>query len=118
MTKQREQLATLAEYMLVLQELDRVRASGITPEELSRAQAQLRARLVFDQDSVTNIAHQLGYFDVIGTWRVLDTLAERIEGVTIESVAAAAAARLITRHRTIGWFEPVGPSGRDAEAGR
>ena len=50
----------------------------------------MRARTVFEGDSIANIAHQLGYFDVIGTWRVLDTLAERIEGVTIESVAAAA----------------------------
>jgi zinc protease len=106
-----------AEDVLVAQ-LDAVRDHGIDGRELERAKRQLRARTVFEGDSIANIAHQLGYFDVIGTWRVLDTLAERIEGVTIESVAAAAAARLITRHRTIGWFEPVGPSGRDAEAGR
>src|SRR5262249_50262685 len=35
---------------------------GVTPAEVARAQAQLRARLVFDDDSITNIAHQLGYF--------------------------------------------------------
>ena len=35
-----------------------------------RAKAQLRARLVFDGDSVTNIAHQLGYFETIAQRRL------------------------------------------------
>src|SRR5205814_4993476 len=45
---------------VLLEELDRVRREGITAAELARAQAQLKARLVFESDSVTNIAHQLG----------------------------------------------------------
>ena len=36
-----------------------VRKQGITAEELQRARHQLRARLVFESDSVTNIAHQI-----------------------------------------------------------
>ena len=35
------------------------------PLELARAKKQLHARFVFDNDSVTNIAHQLGYFETI-----------------------------------------------------
>ena len=34
-------------------------------EEVARAKRQLRARLVFENDSVTNIAHQLGYFETV-----------------------------------------------------
>ena len=45
----------------------RARATGITDAELAKAKAQLRARLVFDNDSVTNIAHQLGYFETIAS---------------------------------------------------
>ena len=44
----------------LIAELDAVRRDGITPAELTKAQAQLHARLVFESDSVTNIAHQLG----------------------------------------------------------
>src|SRR4030095_8884948 len=51
-------------------ELDRLDRDPITPAELAKAKAQLKARLVFDNDSVTNIAHQLGYFETIGS---LDT---------------------------------------------
>src|SRR6185295_11852189 len=47
----------------LLEELSRVQRSGITATELERARAKLQARLVFDSDSVTNIAHQLGYFE-------------------------------------------------------
>ena len=46
--------------------IDRVRRDGITPQELESAKTQLRARLVFENDSITNIAHQLGFFETIG----------------------------------------------------
>src|SRR6185503_12258206 len=43
----------------LLEAMDRVRLDGITEPELAKARAQLKARLVFDSDSVTNIAHQI-----------------------------------------------------------
>ena len=89
-----------------LEELDRVRVAGVTPPEVERAKNQLRARLVFENDSITNIAHQLGYFETIGSWRMVATLRERIDAVTLEQVSAAAATRLIAANRTVGWFEP------------
>ena len=49
----------------LLEELERVRTHGITEAELSKAKRQLKARLVFDNDSITNIAHQLGFFETI-----------------------------------------------------
>jgi zinc protease len=88
-----------------LQEIDRVRRDGITPAELQRARHQLRARLVFEGDSITNIGHQLGYFETIASWRIYPTLRRRIDAVTLEQVAAAAS-RLTTANRTIGWFQP------------
>jgi zinc protease len=92
---------------LLLTELDRVRRDGITPAELARAKAQLHARLVFDDDSVTNIAHQLGYFATVGSVDVLTGLPERIAGTTIEQVATAARLLLVPSNRTVGWFKPV-----------
>ncbi|MGH9203479.1 MAG: M16 family metallopeptidase, partial [Vicinamibacterales bacterium] len=60
-------------------EIERVRKTGITPAELRKAKNQLRARLVFENDSITNIAHQLGYFETIASWRVLPSVATQIE---------------------------------------
>jgi predicted Zn-dependent peptidase len=67
----------------------------------------LRARFIYDADSVTDIAHQLGYFETISSWKAYEKLRERLDAVTPEAVHAAAAKYLIPANRTIGWFEPV-----------
>ncbi len=87
-------------------ELDVVARDGITDAELAKAKAQLKARLVFDNDSVTNIAHQLGYFETIADVEVFNNLGSRIAAVTGEAVAAAAHTILGRSNRTIGWFDP------------
>jgi zinc protease len=99
-------------------ELDRVRLRGVTEAERHKAARQLRARLVFENDSISNIAHQLGYFETIGSWRICETLRDRIDAVTLEQVAAAAFERLKPLNRTVAWFDPlpVGAGG-DVPAG-
>jgi zinc protease len=89
-----------------LSEIDRVRTGGITQAELVKVKNQLRARMVFEGDSITNVAHQLGFFDIIADWRVYETLGPRIAAVTLEQVATAAAERLAPANRTIGWLHP------------
>jgi zinc protease len=104
----------------VLRELERIRAHGITPEELARARHQLRARLVFESDSVTSIAHQLGYFHTVADVGLYHRLPAAIEAVTLEDVARVAAVRLKPANRTIGSFQPLFGSGEplSAAAGR
>ena len=91
---------------VVLREIDRLCAQGITPEELKKVNAQLRARFVYDGDSVTDIAHQIGYFETIAEWPAYHMLRARLEAVTLEQVQAAAQKYLAASNRTIGWFEP------------
>jgi zinc protease len=86
--------------------IENVRANGITSAELRKAKTQLRARLVFEQDSVSNIAHQLGFFETIATWHYSPAVASRIETVTLDDVAKVAATRLVSANRVIGRFEP------------
>jgi predicted Zn-dependent peptidase len=61
---------------------------------------------VFDNDSVTNIAHQLGYYETIANVDVFGDLGARIAAVTREAVAAVARTVLVPSNRTIGWFDP------------
>ncbi len=89
-----------------LGELDRIAREGVTEAELKKAKAQLKARLVFDNDSVTNIAHQLGYFETVAAVDLFTSMPARIVAVTLEQVGEAAAAVLQPSNRTIGWFEP------------
>ena len=92
---------------VVLAELDRLCSGGITDAELTKVRAQLHARFVYDADSVTDIAHQLGYFETISSWKSYETLRARLDGVTTEAVHQAAARYLVPSNRTIGWFEPT-----------
>jgi zinc protease len=99
----------------VLGEIDKLRTGGITSAELKKVHAQLRARFIYDADSVTDIAHQLGYFEVIGSWRAYEQLRQRLDAVTPEAVHAAAAKYLVPSNRTIGWFEPLAASDETTE---
>jgi zinc protease len=90
-------------------EIDRVRIAGVEQEEVARAKRQLRARLVFENDSVTNIAHQLGYFETIAGPGFLPALQRRIDAVTADQVVNVARRRLGPATRTVGWFRPLGP---------
>jgi zinc protease len=91
-------------------ELDRVVSDGITGQELARAKNQLRARLVFETDSVTNIAHQLGFFETVASVDYFRTLWGRLEKVTVDEVGEAARRYLRPGNRTVGWFQPL-PAG-------
>ena len=104
-------LAALEE--ATLRELGRAREHGVTAQELQKAKTQLRARLVFEQDSISNIAHQLGYFQTIASWQYFPAIGSRIDAVTLDQVAAVAAYRLKPSNCTIGRFEPLPPGTED-----
>jgi zinc protease len=90
----------------LVRELDHVRRDGISDDELRRAARQLHARFVFENDSVTAVAHQLGFFETIGSWRAFADMPGRLAAVTRQMVNDAAAARLASCGRTVGWFDP------------
>lgn len=91
----------------VLEAVELLRRSGAQEAEVVRAKRQLRARLVFENDSVTNIAHQLGYFETVADEDFLPSLQRRIDAVTAEQIWDVARRRLSPASRTIGWFRPV-----------
>jgi zinc protease len=90
-----------------LEQIERVRTEGVTEDETARARRQLRARFVFENDSVTNIAHQLGYFDTVTGPGFFPDLQTRVDAVTADQVSDAARRRLAAASRTVGWFRPL-----------
>jgi zinc protease len=87
--------------------IENVREAGVTEEETARARRQLRARFVFENDSVTNIAHQLGYFETVTGPGFFEGLQSRVSEVTAAQVSDVAERRLAPAARTVGWFRPV-----------
>jgi zinc protease len=86
--------------------IESVAREGITAKELTTAQNQLRARLVFENDSVTNLAHQLGYFETVATLSRYRDAPRLIAEVTKDAVERAAQQYLRSDRRTVGWFNP------------
>ena len=98
-------LETVEEAALVA--IEGVREKGLTEDEVARAKRQLRARMVFENDSVTNVAHQLGYFETVVGSGYLDDLGSKVQAVTAAQVADVAARVLARDRRTVGWFRPL-----------
>ena len=92
---------------VALGEIERIMRMGVTPEEIARAKRQLRAQFVFENDGVTSVAHQLGYFETIAGPDYLEGIEPAIESVTGEHVTALARERLRQASRTVGWFRPT-----------
>ena len=90
-----------------LAELDDARANGLRDTEVERAKRQLRARLVLENNSITNIGHQIGFFETVAGAGVLQELPGCIAAVTPDEVARVAARYLTASNRTTGWFQPA-----------
>jgi zinc protease len=87
--------------------LEPVAAGDVTDAEVARAKRQLRARLVFEDDSVTNVAHQLGFFETVVGPGFYDRLQQCIDAVTAGQVRDVARLRLRRSALTVGSFQPV-----------
>jgi len=92
---------------VLLEELEVVRRDGLADSELTKAKAQLKARLVFDNESITDIAHQLGYFATIASVDSFLEAPAQIAAVTLEEVSKVARSVLTASNRTVGTFEPL-----------
>jgi zinc protease len=97
-----------------LEQIEKVRQGGVSEEETARARRQLRARFVFENDSVTNIAHQLGYFETVTGPGFFPELQSCVDRVTTEQVSDVARRRLSATTRTVGWFSPVRSAGAES----
>jgi len=86
--------------------LDALAQAKPSEHALRKAKNQLLTQLAFDDEGVTRVAHQLGYFATIADWRSLGGLEERIEAVDADAVREVVARRLAPHQRTVGWFRP------------
>ena len=91
----------------VFEALEPVTQGHVEDGEISRAKRQLRARLVFEDDSVTSVAHQLGFYETVVGPGFYPRLQPCIDAVTPDQVRDVARRCLQRSHLTIGSFRPV-----------
>ncbi|HEX9426182.1 MAG TPA: hypothetical protein VGA64_00235, partial [Candidatus Polarisedimenticolia bacterium] len=78
----------------------------ITEADLARARTQLHARQALENESVTDIAHQLGFFETIARHDLPTRIARGIDAVGAGQVARVVRTRLGERQRTVGVLRP------------
>ncbi len=91
-----------------LEEVEKLKMEPPEGEELNRAKNQLLARYVYDSDSVTEQAHQLGFFATVYHYKYALEFPELVEDVTAKRVMEVARRYMTPENRTVGWFIPDG----------
>jgi zinc protease len=79
----------------------------VEKKELRKARAQLRSKLAFELEGITNMAHQLGFYSIIGHLDRYSSALDILESVSLEDARQAAATYLGADNRTVGQFHPI-----------
>ena len=93
----------------LLAELERVKAEGISAEELRRAQDRLEARAMLRQDSAFAQGMLLGQYELLGGWQLRDDYVRGLRAVGPEDIRRVASRYLTVENRTVGLLLPVTP---------
>ena len=91
----------------LLAEVEKLKTTPITDEELTRALNQAEAGYVFGNESVDEQGGRLGEDAMRGDWRRGEYYLGNLRKVTKADVQRVAQKYLVERNRTVGYFEPV-----------
>ncbi|MHB1000674.1 MAG: M16 family metallopeptidase [Armatimonadota bacterium] len=94
----------------LLAEAERVKNEHISNDELQKALNQLEAQFIYTNDSVTNQAQQLGYFETLHSWQFIDQYLSNAKKVTVADVQAVAKKYLTAKNSTTVTFIPEAPA--------
>ncbi|MDO8682313.1 MAG: pitrilysin family protein [Armatimonadota bacterium] len=91
----------------LLEQVEILKSTPVSDEELMRAKNQLEASFIFQKDSVTDQAEGLGYYDTVANWRLMYDYVPKIKAVTKEDIQRVARGYLTEKNSTVGWFVPT-----------
>ena len=92
--------------------LEKIKSEVISERELQKAKNQIEASFVFSQDSVFGQAMKIGYYEIAGGWRQIDSYLDGIRKVTREDIRRVARQYLVRDERTVGVLVPTKAKGR------
>jgi zinc protease len=88
-------------------EITKIQQDGISEAELAKVLKQVRAQVAYSGESITNQAMQLGMWEVLDSYRRVDTLLDELAAVRADDVRRVAQTYLTERRRTVGVFLPT-----------
>jgi zinc protease len=91
----------------LLQQIEKIKTSGVTNEELDRVKAGVIAADVYQRDSMFYQAMQIGTVETIGfSWKILDEYQAKLRAVTSEQIQSVAKKYLVKDNLTVATLDP------------
>ena len=87
-------------------EVAKLQTTPVTADELARAIKQTEAGFIYQNDSVSGQANDLGSYAVIGLPHYRDTYLDKIRAVTPADIQRVAKTYLTADNRTVAYFDP------------
>ena len=87
--------------------VEKVKTDLISERELQKAKNQIEAAFIFAQDSIFGQAMKIGYYEIAGGWRQMDSYLAGIRKVSREDVRRVAKQYLSRDQRTVGVLIPT-----------
>lgn len=78
----------------------------VKKSELEKARTQLRSRLAFELEGITNMAHQLGYYSIVSSVERYERVFDIVASLDLDAVKHAGLKYLGADNRTVGQFLP------------
>jgi zinc protease len=91
----------------LIEQIENIKKSGVTVEELERVKAGVIAADVYKRDSMFYQGMQIGTIETIGfSWKILEDYPKKLRAVTPEQVQAVAKKYLLKDNLTIATLDP------------
>lgn len=91
----------------LIAEIEKIKTSGVTEEELQRVKAQVIAADVYQRDSMFYQGMQIGQLETAGfSWKVLKDYPAKLQAVTAAQVQAVAKKYLVKDNLTVATLDP------------
>ena len=92
--------------LAIYEEIEKMKAELVTPDELAKAKTRARAGLIRQLDSNSGLAEQITFYEVVtGDWRNLFTQLDQIEKVTADDIQRVVKEYFTKKNRTVGIIE-------------
>jgi len=102
------------------EQIELVKAGGVTPAEVHTAIAGWVAERAFESDGTFALASEVNECIAVGDWTLYASLENKIKAVTAVDVQRVARKYFVENHSTVGWFVPTagGAEGADAKTAK
>ncbi|MGB3620792.1 MAG: pitrilysin family protein [Ketobacter sp.] len=91
----------------IQEQITRLQEELADPDELERIKAQIISGIVYQQDSISSQANQIGSMEAIGrSWQEADAMLEKLAAVTPEQIREVANKYLIPDNKVVAILNP------------